>query len=190
VGEWKMKYNGTAPGDEIPASLPVKMSVGSFVVAMFGMGLATNARDMWTSGKKLAFGAGIGLFCQFLIMPCVAMVAIAAGVFSNDEALIIMLMGACPGGGASNIFVYYLQLNLDLSVLMTNVSAIFSFGLTPAWLGVIPFLLGDYEYQIPFGEIASGVGQLVGPLILGMLVNHFWRKKSEIGQYFLIAFLP
>ena len=70
---------------------------------------------------------------------------------------------------------------------MTNVSALFSFGLTPAWLSVIPLLLGDFEYKIPFGEIASGVGQLVGPLFIGMIVNHFFQKKSEIAARVIVG---
>ena len=57
----------------------------------------------------------IGLLCQFLIMPCIALVAIKTGIFGPYETLIVMLYGTCPGGGISNFFTYYLRLNIDLS---------------------------------------------------------------------------
>ena len=60
-------------------------------------------------------GVLIGLLCQFLIMPCIALVAIKTGIFGPYETLIVMLYGTCPGGGISNFFTYYLRLNIDLS---------------------------------------------------------------------------
>ena len=133
----------------------------------------------------------IGLLCQFLIMPCIALVAIKTGIFGPYETLIVMLYGTCPGGGISNFFTYYLRLNIDLSgktiryslypivhshkwpfskaklimvisVTMTNVSAILSFGMIPLWLLVVPKVITDVEIIVPFKDIAIGVAQVPG----------------------------
>ena len=71
VARWKSQYNGTVPGDEISDVFVAKLQISSFIVAMFGMGLATNGKEIIISAKKLAYGATVGLICQFLIMPCI-----------------------------------------------------------------------------------------------------------------------
>jgi len=53
-------------------------------------------------------------------MPCIALIAIKTGLFGEYETLIIMLYGTCPGGGVSNLFTYYLRLNVDLSGNILN----------------------------------------------------------------------
>ena len=121
-------------------------------------------------------------------MPCIALVAIKTGIFGPYETLIVMLYGTCPGGGISNFFTYYLRLNIDLSgkttpnghkwpllkakltmiisVTMTNVSAILSFGMIPLWLLVVPKVITDVEIIVPFKDIAIGVAQVNGFIFL------------------------
>ena len=123
----------------------------------------------------------VGLLCQFLIMPCVALAAVRANLFSTSEALIVVLLGACPGGGASNLFTYYLDLNLDLSIVMTNVSALLAFAFTPLWLLSVPLVVEDIDFKVPHTEIATGLAQLVGPLVFGIICNHFAPKTSKLG---------
>ena len=163
------------------------MTMGTFIVMMFGMGLATSARNIIRSFRKLALGATIGLLCQFIIMPCVALAAVKAKLFTKSEALIVVLLGACPGGGASNLFTYYLDLNLDLSIVMTNVSAVLAFGFTPLWLLTVPYVVDDIEFSVPHAEIATGLAQLVGPLVLGVIFNHFAEKKSRLAARVIVA---
>ena len=61
---------------------------------------------------------------------------------------------------------------------MTNVSAVLSFGFIPLWLLLVPKLF-DTEVVVPFKDIAIGVAQLVGPFIIGALINFKWTEKSK-----------
>ena len=146
-----------------------------------------SARNIFLSAKKLAIGVLIGVLCQFLIMPCVALAAVRANLFTKSEALIVVLLGACPGGGASNLFTYYLDLNLDLSIVMTNVSAVLAFAFTPLWLLTLPLVLDDIDFKVPHAEIATGLSQLVAPLVFGIICNHFWPKKSVFIARIIVA---
>lgn len=51
-------------------------------------------------------------------------------IFPNDPALHLgmFITGVAPGGGASNIWTFILGGNLDLSLAMTTISTLFSFG--------------------------------------------------------------
>lgn len=120
-------------------------------------------------------------------MPSVALAAVRANLFTKSEALIVVLLGACPGGGASNLFTYYLDLNLDLSIVMTNVSAVLAFAFTPLWLLTVPLVLEDVEFKVPHAEIATGLAQLVAPLVFGVIFNHFWPKKSVVAARVIVA---
>ena len=58
---------------------------------------------------------------------------------------------------------------------MTNVSALLSFGFIPLWLLLVPTVV-DVEIIVPFGDIAIGVAQLVGPFLIGAVINYKWNK--------------
>ena len=64
---------------------------------------------------------------------------------------------------------------------MTNVSALLSFGFIPLWLLLVPKVV-DVEIIVPFEDIAIGVAQLVGPFLIGAVINYKWNKLR--GQYF------
>merc|ERR1711953_1450717 len=153
---------------------------------MFAMGLTVDLKKMLKILKR-PWGVLIGLLCQFLIMPCIALVAIKTGIFGPYETLIVMLYGTCPGGGISNFFTYYLRLNIDLSVTMTNVSAILSFGMIPLWLLVVPKVITDVEIIVPFKDIAIGVAQLVGPFLVATIINYFYPKQSVMAARYIAA---
>ena len=53
-------------------------------------------------------------------------------------------------------------MTLVISVTMTNVSALLSFGMIPLWLLVVPKVITDVEIIVPFKDIAIGVAQVPG----------------------------
>ena len=94
------------------------------------------------------------------------------------EALAIMLYGCAPGGGISNIIIYWMDGDLDLSITMTMVSCILALAFSPLWLLAVPLLLPqDQEIDIPFAEIAINIATVVLPAIGGTFI--FW-----LGQRF------
>ena len=71
---------------------------------MLAMGLATDPTQVLKYLKK-PVGPLIGMLCQFVIMPCLAMIFLAAAKIGTYEALVIMLYGCAPGGGIR--YCYY-----------------------------------------------------------------------------------
>lgn len=166
------KYNGTLPGAGIPANIVKDGAFWSLVIGMLAMGLATNPWKVLKYAKR-PLGPSIGVVCQFLIMPCITMVAVAAVNFGGYEALVIMLYGCAPGGGISNIIIYWMGGDIDLSITMTMLSCILALGFTPLWMLVVPKLLADQDnVDVPFEEIAVNIAAVVLPAVLGSFI--FW----------------
>ena len=56
------------------------------------------------------------------------------------EALATFMYGISPGGGSSNFVAMYTGSNLELSVSLSILSNILSFGLMPLWLLAWPLI--------------------------------------------------
>ncbi|MEQ2207835.1 hypothetical protein XENOCAPTIV_019404 [Xenoophorus captivus] len=82
-------------------------------LVMFAMGCTVEASKLWSHVKK-PWGIVIGFLCQFGIMPFTAFaLSLAFGVLPV-QAIVIIVMGCCPGGSSSNIICYWLDGDMDL----------------------------------------------------------------------------
>jgi BASS family bile acid:Na+ symporter len=102
-------------------------------VIMFGMGLTLEVDDfkkVWQH-RRLVW-AGVAL--QYTLMPLLA-IGFGTALGLPDEMIVgLVLVGACPGGTASNVIVYLAGANIALSVCMTLASTVLAPFLTPLWV--------------------------------------------------------
>ncbi|KAI0979562.1 hypothetical protein GJ496_010801, partial [Pomphorhynchus laevis] len=145
----------------------------------------------------------IGMICQFVIMPCIASAIIMIAKFDWISAFGLFTCAISPGGGASNIYTDMFNGDIDLSVVMTFLSSVASFGTVPLWLLFMQKVLLPEELnretdsiiklKVPYGKIASSLFMLVITSVLGLLVRHFFpdiaKKISKIIRYIAIIFL-
>ena len=93
----------------------------ALAVIMLGMGLTLTGEDLnnlRSAGKPLI----IGVLLQYLVMPIGGwLLALALGL-PKLLALGVILVGACPGGTASNVVVFLARGDVALSVAMTTAS--------------------------------------------------------------------
>src|SRR5699024_1489585 len=94
-----------------------------FGIIMFGMGLRLNAKD-FAMVFKIPFPVIIGILAQYIIMPVVAFALAKLLNLSPELAAGLVLVGACPGGTASNVMVYLAKGDVPLSVAMTSCSTL------------------------------------------------------------------
>jgi len=82
---------------------------------MFGMDMALRTEDF-----KVAFLKPvpiiIGVVLQFLIMPALGFILAVILKLPAEIAAGVVLVGACPGGTASNVMVYLSRGNTALSI--------------------------------------------------------------------------
>ena len=72
-----------------------------------------------------------------------------------------------PGGGISNIIIYWMDGDLDLSITMTMVSCILALGFTPLWLLVVPKLVPGEKFEVPITDILINLATVVVPALIG-----------------------
>ena len=133
-------------------------------LAMFGMGLNLAPRDFVAVAKR-PYHIALGTALQFGVMPLAGWIVGLALGLPRDLLVGLVLVGACPGGTASNVICYLARGDVALSITLTTVSTVLAVALTPAltWLyigqfvpvPVVPMLLTILEVILL--PVAAGV---------------------------------
>lgn len=171
----------------VPSSFAwLKPSYINFLLGlvMFGMGLTINLEEF-----KIVFMRPkdiiIGCLAQFTIMPFFAFLLTKVFNLPAELAIGVILVGACPGGTASNVITYLAGGDLALSVGMTGVSTLFAPVLTP----VITWLLAGKLVDVSVMDMMLSIIQVVIlPIILGLIIKKMFPKFTEKVSVGLPAF--
>ena len=142
---------------------------------MFGMGLTIRPADfkaVFVRPKDVA----VGCAAQFTIMPIAAYVL--CSVFGLEAGLTagVILVGACPGGTASNVITYFAKGDVPFSVGMTAVNTLPAPLVTPL---IVLLAIGQYIDVDAAGMFLSMAKVVVLPLAAGFLVTHFLPAVTE-----------
>ncbi|WP_298784673.1 bile acid:sodium symporter family protein [uncultured Marinococcus sp.] len=144
-------------------------------IIMFGMGLTLNLSDFRIVAKK-PLPVLTGVVAQFVIMPLAAFIIALVLQLPPEIAAGLVLVGACPGGTASNVMVYLAKGDLPVSVAMTTVSTLLAPLLTPIallvfaneWLPVDPLAMFLSIFQV-----------IIVPIALGLMIKQLFPKTVE-----------
>ncbi len=171
--------------------ITINFSEGSLTVLnvclaliMFGVALSIKLdhfRQLRSDKKALL----TGLFCQYILLPVITVILIYVLAPSNEIALGMILVAACPGGNASNFFSMMAKGNIALSVTLSAFTSVFCFLLTPLsfffWSSLVPGLSQSVmSFEISFFDLfLNMIVILLLPLIAGMTFSHYYPKATE-----------
>ncbi|KAL0985532.1 hypothetical protein UPYG_G00158160 [Umbra pygmaea] len=160
-------------------------------MVMFSMGCTVDAKKLWGHIRR-PWGIAIGFLCQFGIMPFTAFALSLAFNVLPVQAIVIIIMGCCPGGSSSNVIAYWLDGDMDLSISMTACSSILALGMMPLCLLIYTSVWTSANtIQIPYQSIGITLLSLLIPIMLGMLVKNKWpnvaKKILKVGS--IVGFL-
>ena len=150
-------------------------------VVMFGMGMTLSWQN-FTEVLKRPQVIGLGVLMQYLVMPFAAwLVAVVLGLPPYIMAGLV-LVGACPGGTASNVVCYLARGDVALSITLTTVSTFLAILLTP----LITWLYVGQKVPVPVESMLWSIFKIVLlPVSLGVLINSlFGRRLSVIKHLF------
>ena len=136
-------------------------------IAMFGMGTSIDTRDF----KKIIKNPKevlIGSLAQFTIMPLLAWLLAITFHVNKDIALGIILVGACPGGTASNVITHIAGGDVSMSVSMTILSTLLAPIVTPA---LVYLLAGRWVDVSIIAMFKSVVKVILLPVLLGISIK-------------------
>ncbi|MEJ7137983.1 bile acid:sodium symporter family protein [Amphibiibacter pelophylacis] len=144
-------------------------------VIMFGMGMTLSLGDF---RKVLAQprAVAIGVAAQFIIMPGLAW-ALATGLRLPPEVAVgVILVGACPGGTASNVITFLARGDTALSVALTSVTTLLAPLVTPALI----YLLASQWLEVSAWAMFISVVQVVlVPVVLGMAAKALLGERTQ-----------
>lgn len=146
---------------------------------MFSMGCTVEIPKLLGHLRR-PWGIIIGFLCQFGIMPFTGFaLSMAFGVLPV-QAVVIIIMGCCPGGSGSNIICYYLDGDMDLSISMTACSSILALGMMPLCLLIYTTLwVSSDTIQIPYDSIGITLVALLVPIAFGIYVKRRWPRQAK-----------
>ncbi|XP_077473678.1 ileal sodium/bile acid cotransporter-like [Stigmatopora argus] len=179
-----------SPTTDFNATLSLVLSTVLTIMlamVMFSMGCTVDAKKLWGHLRR-PWGIVIGFLCQFGIMPFTAFVLSIAFNVLPVQAIVIIIMGCCPGGSGSNIICYWLDGDMDLSISMTACSSILALGMMPLCLLLYTSIWTSADtIQIPYDSIGITLVALLVPITVGMYVKRKWpqmaKKILKVGSF-------
>ena len=146
---------------------------GSLALIMLGMGMGLKPNDF---GRLISApkAVSLGLFCQIIMLPIVALGLIELFPMEPIYAIGIMLIALTPGGAVSNLFTLLARGDMALSVTLTACSSLLAVFTVPLLLNLaLIYLLGEGQLiQLPVVRTMLQIALItVIPVSLGMIIN-------------------
>ncbi|MEJ2592455.1 MAG: bile acid:sodium symporter family protein [Candidatus Thiodiazotropha sp.] len=172
---WALLFSAVAyglPGGFVvlkPAIVPL------LGLVMFGMGMTLTWNHFAEVLKRPAV-VGLGVFLQYLVMPLAAW--LIAGMLDLPPYLTagLVLVGACPGGTASNVVCYLARGDVALSITLTTVSTLLAIVMTP----LLTWLYVGQKVPVPVQSMLWSIFKIVLlPVALGVLVNSLFGRRLQ-----------
>ncbi|XP_058577968.1 sodium-dependent organic anion transporter isoform X2 [Neofelis nebulosa] len=170
-------------GPEVHGNLELVFTVVSAVMMgllMFSLGCSVEFRKLWSHIRR-PWGIAVGLLCQFGLMPLTAYLLAISFSLKPAQAVAVLVMGCCPGGTISNIFTFWVDGDMDLSITMTTCSTVAALGMMPLCLYLYTLSWNlEQNLTIPYQNIGITLVCLTIPVAFGVYVNYRWPKQSKI----------
>jgi len=144
-------------------------------IVMFSMGITLKPNDFKRVLEQpvLIF---VGIALQYVLMPFIAWLLAKILNLPIMMAAGLILLGACPGGTASNVICFLAKANVALSISLTAVSTLLAAILTP----LITLLYIDQNVDVPVISMMKNLLSIVVfPVVAGILMNTFYHQRLE-----------
>jgi len=152
---------------------------------MLGMGLTLQPADFRRLAERPR-DVAIGALAQWLVMPTAAYALTAVLSLPPELAVGVILVGAAPGGTASNVMAYLGKGDVALSVAITTVTTLAAPLVMPAWV----VALAGEQLQVGFVDLFLNIVQIVFiPVVLGFALRVVLdRNAPEVAEVGLDVF--
>jgi BASS family bile acid:Na+ symporter len=144
-------------------------------LVMFGMGM-TLTWQSFAQVLRRPRRIGLGLGLQYLVMPLAAWVIGLALHLPTALLAGLVLVGACPGGTASNVICYLARGDVALSITLTTLSTLLAIVATP----LLTWLYIGERVPVPVFDMLLSIFKIVLlPVALGVAVNTLAGRRLE-----------
>jgi bile acid:Na+ symporter, BASS family len=142
-------------------------------LVMFSMGMTLTPVDFKRVLEQPAL-IFIGVSLQYILMPLIAWILAKILHLPVLLATGLILLGACPGGTASNVICFLAKANVALSITLTAVSTLTAVILTP----LITLFYVDQSIAVPVDKMMKSLLFIVVlPVLSGVLINAYFQQR-------------
>ena len=142
---------------------------------MFSLGLGLTGAD-FTRVAKQPKDFTVGIICQIILLPVVAIILVKFWSISPELAVGVMIIASAPGGVTSNILTSFARGDVALSISLTAIISLLSVVTVPFILITSLGLLGldNISKDISLLSMAISMFLIVAvPTLIGMLFRKF-----------------
>ncbi|MES2739040.1 MAG: bile acid:sodium symporter family protein [Verrucomicrobiota bacterium] len=150
--------------------------IWALTTVMLGMGITLTTTD-FRNLLKMPSSVALGFLAQYTIMPLAGWGIAHLMNLDRGFSIGLILVAACPGGTASNMITYLARANVALSVVITLVSTLLAFVMTPLWCEM---LIGTYIPVDAIGLCLTTLQAVVVPVIIGVFLN--WKFPQTVAR--------
>jgi BASS family bile acid:Na+ symporter len=148
-------------------------------VIMLGMGASLTPRDFALAFRR-PYGLMAGVVSQYGFMPLIGFALALTLPVPAPVAIGILIMSCMPGGTTSNIFTYFSNGNLALSILMTVTSTVFGVLLIPL---LLVLYAGALDVTIPRENVIVTLILLLVPVGIGMGLRRLNANAGAVTEF-------
>lgn len=142
---------------------------------MFGVGAMLEPKDLRAVLNR-PWEVALGVVSQFAFMAPLALLLSVLFGLPPDLTVGMVLVGAAPGGTASNLVTLLARGDVALSVAVTSVSTLLAPILTPL---LVLWLVGS-EVDVDASALLLSILKIVIlPVALGLVLNVFFRRRID-----------
>ena len=152
-----------------------KIAPIALALIMLGLGLGLSVRDFLRVIKNPKDFL-IGLICQLILLPLVAITLVMILRLPIELALGLMIIAAAPGGVTSNVLTKFANGDVALSISLTAIISLISIFSVPFIVFTSADILGktDLSSDISIANISIKMAAVVSlPVIMGMVIRAF-----------------
>ncbi|XP_053213721.1 ileal sodium/bile acid cotransporter-like isoform X2 [Panonychus citri] len=147
------------------------------VSVMFAMGCSITLEEVWSHVRK-PVGVLTGMVSQFLLLPFSAYCLVHILAIEPLHAAGLLILASSPGGVTSNLFTYFCDGDVSLSVTMTSLSTIVALVMMPFNVWLYGRSLESDTIVIPYSNMTYSLFFLTCPVAGGMIVFWKWPKVA------------
>ncbi len=171
------------PGAFTPIGDYISILLG---VIMLGMGLTLTPADFRRIVERPR-DVLIGALAQWLVMPLAAYLLVIGLGLPWEIGVGLILVGAAPGGTASNVMTYLGRGDVALSVTITSLTTIAAPLVMPGWV----ILLAGQEITVTFAEMAEEIVLIVLiPVIAGLSLRYVLDRYAPTAARAGLSIFP
>tara|TARA_Y100001970_G_scaffold279321_1_gene386438 strand:+ start:1580 stop:2425 length:846 start_codon:yes stop_codon:yes gene_type:complete len=161
-----------------------KIAPISLALIMLALGMGLTVQD-FTRIIKQPKDFLIGLICQIILLPLIALILIIILNLSVELAIGLMIIAAAPGGVTSNILTKFVNGDLALSISLTAIVSLLSIITVPIIvfksIDILNFKLNTN--QISMVGISTKMFLVVTlPVIIGMIIRKFASSFISVNE--------